>query len=396
MNAPVWRDFERTGPGTLAGRYLRMFWQPVYRAQDLPPGEAVPITIMSERFTLYRGEGGVAHVVAPACAHRQAQLSLGWVEEDCIRCFYHGWKYDASGQCVEQPGEDAGFAAKVRIRGYPTREYLGLIFTYLGEGEAPEFPRYTDFEVPGLLEACIPEHWPCNYFNRIDNGCDGAHVRWTHREAIMRAGSGFRLEMPTTIEAEETESGIRHISVLEGRRVDEYHYFHMPNVSQAAAYSRVEGSLEDAKTLRGDRISWRVPVDDDNTVSFSVDLIYLSGAEAEAYRARRRETEDLAAREFPPPQLGDAILAGRLREKDLDRRLSTATIFSVEDYVAQVGQRHPDRSKDRLGRMDTAIIMLRSTWERELRALAEARPLKHWKPPRGITRQSQAAASGAR
>lgn len=53
-----------TGPGTLAGRYLRMFWQPVYRAEDLAPGRAMPIRIMSEDFTLYRGEGGIPHVVA--------------------------------------------------------------------------------------------------------------------------------------------------------------------------------------------------------------------------------------------------------------------------------------------------------------------------------------------
>src|SRR4051812_39441077 len=106
-----------TGPGTLAGRYLRMFWQPVYRAQDLPPGRAVPIRVMGEDLTLYRGEAaagapplpnpstdsgqapsppggkGQAHLVAFRCAHRGTQLSVGWVEEDCIRCRYHGWMY---------------------------------------------------------------------------------------------------------------------------------------------------------------------------------------------------------------------------------------------------------------------------------------------------------------
>ena len=47
-------DLYRTEPDTLAGRYLRSFWQPVSRAKDLPPGEAVPLRIMSEDFTLYR------------------------------------------------------------------------------------------------------------------------------------------------------------------------------------------------------------------------------------------------------------------------------------------------------------------------------------------------------
>src|SRR6478672_7692047 len=68
-------DFVHTGPGTLAGRYLRMFWQPVYRAQDLAAGRAVPIQIMSEHLTLYRGESGAPHLVDFRCAHRGTQLS---------------------------------------------------------------------------------------------------------------------------------------------------------------------------------------------------------------------------------------------------------------------------------------------------------------------------------
>ncbi|MBM2811214.1 MAG: hypothetical protein HW416_1973, partial [Chloroflexi bacterium] len=88
-----WRDFVHTGPDTLAGRYLRTFWHPVYLAKDLAPGRATPIHIMGEDFTLYRGETGTPHIVAFRCAHRGTQLSTGWVEGDEIRCFYHGWKY---------------------------------------------------------------------------------------------------------------------------------------------------------------------------------------------------------------------------------------------------------------------------------------------------------------
>src|SRR6266851_3850666 len=144
-------DFAHTGPGTLAGRYLRRFWQPIYRAEDLAPGWAKPIRIMNEDFTLYRGEGGTPHVVAFRCAHRGTQLSTGWVEGDCLRCFYHGWKYDGSGQCIEQPAEDASFAAKVRIASYPTAEYLGCIFAYFGGDEPPPLPRYPWLDEKTLL-----------------------------------------------------------------------------------------------------------------------------------------------------------------------------------------------------------------------------------------------------
>ena len=93
QRAPAHLHFEdlyRTGPGTLAGRYLRRFWQPVYRLEDLPPGRALPLRIMGEEFTLYRGEDGAPHAVAFRCAHRGTQLSVGLVEGDCLRCRYHG------------------------------------------------------------------------------------------------------------------------------------------------------------------------------------------------------------------------------------------------------------------------------------------------------------------
>ena len=96
-------DFVHTGPGTLAGRYLRMFWQPVFRAEDLKPGWPRRIHIMGEHFTLYRTESGKAHVLADRCARRSTQLSLGWVEGDCIRCFYHGWVFDGGGNVSSSP-----------------------------------------------------------------------------------------------------------------------------------------------------------------------------------------------------------------------------------------------------------------------------------------------------
>src|SRR6266545_5276290 len=119
-----WADFVHTGPGTLAGQYLRRFWQPVFRSQDLKPGKAMPIRIMSEDLTLYRGQTGTARTLAFRCAHRGTQLSTGWVEGENLRCRYHGWVYEGSGQCVEQPAEPEPFCQKIRIRGYPVEEYL--------------------------------------------------------------------------------------------------------------------------------------------------------------------------------------------------------------------------------------------------------------------------------
>src|SRR6185436_16111132 len=105
-------SFEQAGPGTPAGRYLRRFWQPVYHAADLKTGRPVPLRIMGEDYTLYRGESGAVHLTQPRCPHRGTRLSTAWVEGDALRCFYHGWKFGADGQCVEQPAEESSYASK--------------------------------------------------------------------------------------------------------------------------------------------------------------------------------------------------------------------------------------------------------------------------------------------
>ena len=83
-------DFNRTGPDTPAGQYLRKFWQPVYHSVDLLAGRPVPLQILNESFTLYRGSSGQVFIVDHRCPYRGLQLSTGWVEGDDLRCFYHG------------------------------------------------------------------------------------------------------------------------------------------------------------------------------------------------------------------------------------------------------------------------------------------------------------------
>src|SRR5205807_6442561 len=132
------------------------FWTAIYRSEDVKTGYAKPIRIMGENYTLYRGQSGHAQVIDYRCPHRGAQMHLGWIEGDTIGCVYHGWKFDCSGQCIEQPAEEAGFARKVRIGAYPTREYLGLVYAYFGDGAAPAFPPYPMPLGEGLIENPVP------------------------------------------------------------------------------------------------------------------------------------------------------------------------------------------------------------------------------------------------
>jgi 5,5'-dehydrodivanillate O-demethylase len=379
-------DFANTGPGTLAGRYLRSFWQPVARSQDVSAGRALPVRIMSEDLAVYRGASGQAFVLDGRCAHRGAPLSVGWVEGDAIRCRYHGWCFGGDGRCTEQPGEDAAFAHKVSIRSFPTREYLGLVFAFLGDGEAPDFRRFPDFERDGVVTNGPLEVWPCNYFNRIDNACDIGHVSFTHRASLERVGMNWQLAL-RTVHSEETAYGIRTAAELPGRPVTYFH-FHMPNTNQTRSRGRIEGSARDAAAIPVDRLFWRVPIDDANCVSFVVDYLPLSGADASDYIARRAATLDLGLATLN--DTAAAVLAGRHSVEDVDPAISTYKLFWIEDYTVQVGQPPiTERSNsEHLGQMDSGVILLRKLWRRELQALAEGRPTTPWHTPGGLAEMS--------
>src|ERR1700730_5897669 len=146
-------DFTSTEPGAPARAFLCRFWLPIYHAVDLKTGRPVPLRIMNENFTLYRGEGGDVFLVEPRCPHRGTQLSTAWVDGNALRCFYHGWKFESDGRCSEQPAEASVVCDKVRSKVWAVRVYLGLVFANLGEDEPPEFPPYPEFsDFEGLVE----------------------------------------------------------------------------------------------------------------------------------------------------------------------------------------------------------------------------------------------------
>jgi len=368
-----WEDLISTGPGTLAGKYLRRFWLPIHRAEELRAGEAKPIEIMSEQFTLYRGDTGAPHVVGFRCPHRGTQLSAGWVDGDSIRCIYHGWCFDAAGQCTEQPAEEKSFASKISIPGYPTREYLGLIFAYLGDGEAPAFPRFPHMEEDGILEVLSTEVWPCNFFQRVDNNGDSYHVSFVHRGAYSVSAANRREGLPEISKEESPWGTTSYANFRQGWR--NVFQFFMPN-----AYAFRNPSPEPECDWE-DRVQWDVPMNDNHALEFRLRRLPLTGAEADAYRARRAAAGPIP--QVSVVEMGEAVLAGKLNYQDLDKFFADKiALVHVQDYVAQVGQGAiADRAEEHLGRSDVGIILFRKIWERELRALAEGRPLKKWVLP---------------
>jgi 5,5'-dehydrodivanillate O-demethylase len=371
-------DLEPVGPDTPAGRYLRLFWQPLIRAQDIAPGRAKPVEMLSEKFTVYRGEGGTPHVTAFRCAHRGTQLSLGWVEGDNLRCRYHGWSYDAAGQCVEQPNEDRPFCDKVQIKTYPTREYAGLVFAFLGDGEPPPFRTYPDFDRPGVIVTDPPEILPCSYWNRLDN--DHSHVPWVHRATALRKGRDDYLVIRKET-VKETEYGWISTRAVRGEEVGfrDTAYFFMPNARQFWAPTRAKG-FEGRKDLGDTKMTWTVPVNDRSHVAFDITHTPLVGEEGKAYVASRKLQQEAEAEDRW--DLGELILAGEMTPEDIPNDLSAYTSFSVEDYATQVGQGPiAGRGKEMLGSTDVKTVLLRRLWLREVNAMAQGKPMAEWKIP---------------
>lgn len=361
-----YQDFAHTGPDTLCGRYLRQFWHPIYRSADLAPGQPVRVQVMNEHFTLYRGDSGRAHVLVDRCPHRQTSLVHGWIEGDHIRCFYHGWMFDGSGQCIEQPAEKTSFAAKVCVRSYPLEEYLGLVFAYFGEGAPPPLPRYPELEDAAGDIAVNRHPVPCNYFQRVENDLDEIHVHFVHRVSTKSYGLDEIPEIVVT----ETDYGIRREGRREGGGVNltRVGHFLWPNISLVDLPPSPEHPYWTVQ------IAWRVPRDDENMITYGLRLMQPrddGGPRRIIAPGERKPT---------PLEITEEILAGGKRIQDVAP--DYPGLFVVEDNVVLAAQgRITDRSQDWLGQSDKGIILLRRIFERELTALAEGRSVKVWRRP---------------
>lgn len=353
--------FAHVGPGTLAGRYLRQFWHPLYVAEDLQPGRAAPVRLLGEDFTLYRGQSGTPHLVGFRCAHRGAQLSTGWVEQDCIRCFYHGWAYDQNGQCVDQPVEHSKSAAKIRIGGYAVRESMGLIFAYIGGGEEPPFPRFPGFDDWDGISFPRVDHWRFNYFQSFENSVDVTHTSFVHKGAHDYSAT---LYYP---DPQRSAAGMTMVARPEsGEDTTFIGQLGMPN----SFHMNFPLPPDDDLSV----IMWWVPVDDENHLLVSVRRV---PKRAEAWAAGIKNWGENG---LDPQVLAEEVLAGKMHREDVD--LSKTNDIFFQDFLAQRGQGViQDRSIERLGQGDKGVNLLRRIWIEELRKVQRGEEVTRWASP---------------
>jgi phenylpropionate dioxygenase-like ring-hydroxylating dioxygenase large terminal subunit len=148
------------------GELLRRYWQPVMPLRtswDLPRKEK----LLGEEIVVFRDKQGRVGALDPHCAHRGTSLEWGQIEERGIRCCYHGWLYDTQGQCIDMPCETAEFRQRMDVwqPAYPTHEYGGLVFAYMGPpGTEPLF-RSTTSSIR-IATTSIARHAPLGRIRR--------------------------------------------------------------------------------------------------------------------------------------------------------------------------------------------------------------------------------------
>jgi nitrite reductase/ring-hydroxylating ferredoxin subunit len=347
------KELTEVGRGTPMGELLRRYWHPVGLAAD---ASETPkrVRALGEDLVLFRDRSGRPGLVYPRCAHRGASLYYGRTEERGIRCCYHGWLFDVSGRCLEQPGRretDKPVPGNVRQPHYPVQERYGLIFAYMGPPERkPVLPRYNVLETlqPGehieaddsSIGSGGPPIVPCNWLQHFENVMDPLHVPVLHGSFSGTQFTDHMNLMPdvqfstspdrvTSMQLRKLSSGKVHRRITEAV---------LPTI-RAVANPRAE--TDGPCSLVG----WVLPLDDTSFRIYTAGRVAATGALS------------LIRSHF------NGKLWSELTEAEHQR--------FPGDYEAQVSQGPITlHSEEHLVRSDRGIVMLRSLLKRQVEAVA--------------------------
>lgn len=166
------------------------------------------IRMLNQRFVLYRNSQGQVVVLKDQCPHRGAALSLGWVEDSCIRCPYHGWKFQADGQCVDIPANapETPIPKKARVESYSVQEKYGFVWLFYGDlpdVERPPIPPLPEFDDQTLHRSYLDFQVNTHYTRVLENSLDISHLPIVHANSF---GAGFK-ENPKVEDYEIQDEG---------------------------------------------------------------------------------------------------------------------------------------------------------------------------------------------
>jgi 5,5'-dehydrodivanillate O-demethylase len=348
----------RVGPGTPMGDLLRRYWQPIAGASELANNPIKTVRLLGEDLVLYRDLGGQYGLVDRHCTHRRADMSYGWVEQRGLRCSYHGWCFDESGACIEQPYEDTTSPkpskAGCGIKAYPVRELAGLLWTYMGPQPAPELPVWEPFTWANGFREIVLADVPCNWFQCQENSIDPVHFEWMHDNWSNRMrGADANAPKHLKLKFEEFEHGFVYKRVREGQSEEDRYW----TVGRVALWPN--------GFYLGRHFEWRVPVDDSNTLSVAWFFVRVP---------KGRE-----------PYVQQSVPTWKSPIRDDSGRWITSHVIN-QDIVAWVGQGAiADRTKENIGASDLGIAMIRKRFFDELDTISRGEDAK------GVIRNSNIA-----
>jgi 5,5'-dehydrodivanillate O-demethylase len=328
----------QVGRGTPCGELLRRYWHPVAAAAELTNEKPIKaVRVLNEELVIYRDQSGRYGLVGEHCPHRLASLAYGRVDEEGIRCPYHGWKFDAAGKCLEQPAEppDSSFRDRIKHVAYPVEYLGGLIYGYFGPPPAPLLPRWDvlvwEHGRRWIVKESILE---CNWLQPMENSVDPSHLFWLHGETAHLA--------PRVKKYAEKHEFIRFEYGIKKRRttlalaageepaVDEHPLLFPTVLRHVAPYDEGSGHRHNLQI--------RVPVDDFHTQVFRVNFLPMDS-------------------ERSPPEAPVPLRFVQLKTGLREYKMS---MVSAQDSMAWETQgARTNRAEEHLGAADQGIIELR-------------------------------------
>jgi 5,5'-dehydrodivanillate O-demethylase oxygenase subunit len=336
----------RVGRGTPCGEMLRRYWWPIGFSELVREKQSpTKVRLLGEDFVLFRDGARRLGLVELHCSHRGTSLEFGRVEDQGIRCCYHGWLYDVAGRCLEQPAEPAESTFKDRIQhpAYKAEEIAGFIFAYLGPDPAPLLPRYDLFLEENGERVIGAGTEYCNWLQRAENSVDQTHLVALHapeypQMALKRPEIGWQ-------------------KTVYGAKIT----MHVPGISKPKHSHWVFPSHTRHTTARKGRIPdhairFRVPTDDTTTKTFW--LRFTPDDEANRGRPLRLKTVGF---EDDKPGIYTRVDDGWWGIASHD-----------QDRVAQESQGEIyDRTREHLGASDEGVTLLRQTVKESIEAVRQ-------------------------
>ncbi len=373
----------RTGPKDACGKLMRMYWQPAALVDELQGARPVKaIKLLGEDLVLFRDEHGRYGLIERHCAHRGADLAFGRLEHGGLRCAFHGWLFDVSGQCLETPAEpkDSVLCKNITQRSYPVMEKSGILWAYLGEGEPPAFPEIDCFVAPDSHTFAFKGHINCNWLQALEVGIDPSHASFLHRffedeDTSGAYGKQFRgasagSDMPMTkilreydqpiINVEHTEYGLRLIAL---REIDDERT-HVRVTNQLFPHGFVIPMSTEMTITQ-----WHVPVDDESCYWYAIFTSYSTDVDKKKMRDQRLELYELPDYRSRKNKSNDYGFDAH--EQSTATYTGMGTDINVHDQwaVESMGAIQ-DRTREHLGTSDKAIVQYRRLLRQEIEKVA--------------------------